>query len=426
MSFLFSKNLRFDREEEQAFRCSYDRNSIATVRVISLIGFATYLYLAIANQVLSLGIPVGKIFCYLLGGHISLLVMTFLPGRAKRIHLLTAGHFFVFNCLGEVAFHYVQSEHLVHYGKLGGILLLMVGYTTIRLRFLTATVIGWTTTVAVLAVAYWKGTWPDAEWTVTAEIMVITNFIGMFAAYRFEAGHRRDFKKNRSLAEEKETSEKLLLNILPESVAQRLKTADQRIADSFEDVTVLFADIVGFTEFSDRHSPQKVVGLLNDVFTRFDNLSDVYGLEKIKTIGDAYMAVAGLPDRCPDHADQAARMAVAMQKEVTQFNQLHGLDFKVRIGIHSGPAVAGVIGAKKFVYDLWGDTVNTASRMEARGRSGHVQISEATCSRLKSPFRLSLRGSVEIKGKGAMVTYWLEDELVARGDLAESGPDAAG
>ncbi|MEM9220157.1 MAG: adenylate/guanylate cyclase domain-containing protein [Cyanobacteria bacterium P01_F01_bin.150] len=213
------------------------------------------------------------------------------------------------------------------------------------------------------------------------------------------------------LASEQEKSERLLLNMLPEPIADRLKVEPQSIADSFSDVTVLFADIVGFTELSHRLPPEALVAMLNGVFSRLDDLTVRHGLEKIKTIGDAYMVVAGLPNPRPDHAVAIANMALEIQAEIKKISAEVGYPLDMRIGIHSGPVVAGVIGIKKFVYDIWGDTVNVASRMESHGKAGKIQVTEATQRYLQEHFSLEERGIITVKGKGDMKTFWLGDRV---------------
>ncbi|MEG4799190.1 adenylate/guanylate cyclase domain-containing protein [Microcoleus sp. ARI1-B5] len=211
-----------------------------------------------------------------------------------------------------------------------------------------------------------------------------------------------------ALRVQQEQSERLLLNILPEEIANRLKRGDSTIADTFADVTVLFADIVGFTPLSARVSPTELVGLLNDIFSTFDNLAQKHGLEKIKTIGDAYMVVGGLPIPRPDHAEAIAEMALDMQKAIIDFSNTHNQHLSIRIGINTGPVVAGVIGIKKFIYDLWGDTVNTASRMESHGLPGSIQVTAATYQQLREKYVFETRGAIEVKGKGMMTTYLLQ------------------
>ncbi|MEG4004940.1 adenylate/guanylate cyclase domain-containing protein [Microcoleus sp. Pol11C1] len=207
---------------------------------------------------------------------------------------------------------------------------------------------------------------------------------------------------------EQEKSDRLLLNVLPQPIADRLKQDQSIIADTFAEVTVLFADIVGFTQISSQISPPELVSLLNDIFSTFDLLAEKHGLEKIKTIGDAYMVVGGLPMPRRDHAEAIAQMAIDMQQAITDFSNIHNQDFSIRIGINSGPVVAGVIGIKKFIYDLWGDTVNTASRMESHGLPGCIQVTETTYQQLREKYSFESRGAIEVKGKGEMTTYLLK------------------
>ena len=209
------------------------------------------------------------------------------------------------------------------------------------------------------------------------------------------------------IREEQGKSESLLLNILPSTIAKKLKEGEKNIADGFAEVTILFADIVGFTQLSEKTSPQELVSLLNDIFSRFDRLTDKHDLEKIKTIGDAYMVVGGLPMPRGNSAEAIAEMALDMLEEIARFNSENNLDFSIRIGINTGPVVAGVIGTKKFIYDLWGDAVNTASRMESHGIPDTIQVSEATYNILKDKYLFEERGRILIKGKGEMNTYLL-------------------
>jgi len=209
------------------------------------------------------------------------------------------------------------------------------------------------------------------------------------------------------LRREQEKAEGLLLNILPKAIADRLKKSDSHIAEQFDATTILFADIVGFTPLSARMSPIELVNLLNRMFSKFDKLAEKHGLEKIKTIGDAYMVAGGLPVPRDDHAEAVAQMALDMQFEINRFQADMGESFQIRIGINTGPAVAGVIGLKKFIYDLWGDTVNVASRMESSGIPGRIQVTATTYEILKDKFLFEKRGAVLIKGKGEMITYWL-------------------
>ncbi|MEE8157806.1 MAG: adenylate/guanylate cyclase domain-containing protein [Dehalococcoidia bacterium] len=206
---------------------------------------------------------------------------------------------------------------------------------------------------------------------------------------------------------EQETSERLLLNVLPATIAKRLKQGEEPIVDSFSGVSVLFADIVGFTSFSTRLSPRELIEMLNQIFSAFDELSERHRLEKIKTIGDAYMVVGGLPTPMADHAESIAEMALDMQMYIIRFNAETERELSIRIGINSGPVVAGVVGTKKFLYDIWGDVVNTAARMESHGVGGRIQVTEETYQRLRHNYSFEDRGIVDVKGKGNMHVYFL-------------------
>jgi class 3 adenylate cyclase len=211
---------------------------------------------------------------------------------------------------------------------------------------------------------------------------------------------------------EHDRAERLLLNVLPEEVATRLKSGQATIADSYTEVTVLFADIVGFTSLSARIPPEQLVRMLNQVFSAFDQLAEKYGLEKIKTIGDAYMVVSGLNGPNPNRPEAAATMALEMMSSLNRLSNLIGIDLQVRIGMDTGPVVAGVIGTKKFIYDLWGDTVNTASRMESMGIPGRIQVTQRFYECLQDRFRFEKRGVLQVKGKGDMITYLLENSVL--------------
>jgi len=218
-------------------------------------------------------------------------------------------------------------------------------------------------------------------------------------------------RAERSLSAERDRSERLLMNILPESIAARLKHGPATIADDFGESTILFADIVGFTKYTETVSPDKLIALLNAIFSEFDDLCDKYNAEKIKTIGDAYMVVSGVPIDRRNHAELMADMALDMLAAVRRYNQSTGQAFQIRVGIHSGPVIAGVIGKKKFAYDLWGDSVNNAARMESHGIPGEIQVSEATYELLKAQYRFEDRGVIEIKGKGMMRVYLLKEKV---------------
>jgi adenylate cyclase len=203
-------------------------------------------------------------------------------------------------------------------------------------------------------------------------------------------------------------SDALLRNVLPEPIAERLKAGERVIADQFDDASVLFADIVDFTSLAEAHPPQQTLAALNELFTAFDRLADQFGLEKIKTIGDAYMVVAGVPEPRADHAAVLVEMALAMHRHVAGMPAVLGRQLQIRTGIASGPLAAGVIGERKFSYDVWGDTVNTAARMESSGIPSRIQVTDETCHLLAGRYPFQRRDGVAVKGKGTMTTWLLD------------------
>jgi PAS domain S-box-containing protein len=220
----------------------------------------------------------------------------------------------------------------------------------------------------------------------------------------------------RQLAGERERSEELLRNILPDAIAARLKdqTSEERVAESFSGVTVVFADIVDFTQLSATMSSERLVAMLDEVFSCFDRIADSHGIEKIKTIGDCYMVASGLPEPRTDHARAAAEFSLDLRACLGDLGRRVGHPLRLRIGMNSGPVTAGVIGRKKFIYDLWGDVVNTASRMEAHGVPDEIHCTDRTRQLLTETFELEHRGEIEVKGKGPMTTWFLRDRVVAR------------
>jgi guanylate cyclase len=213
------------------------------------------------------------------------------------------------------------------------------------------------------------------------------------------------FARQRQDAQER--ADTLLLNILPRSIADQLKDKPRMIADHFTDASILFADVAGFTPMAEREAPTAVVAMLDRLFGHFDELVERYELEKIKTIGDAYMAAAGIPSPRPDHAQALATLALDLLDAVREDGAMGSLGFELRIGINSGPVVAGVIGRKRFLYDLWGDAVNVADRMQTEGTPGQIQITRATYELLKDEFICEPRGTVDVKGKGQMETWFV-------------------
>lgn len=254
---------------------------------------------------------------------------------------------------------------------------------------------------------------PSGDARVDPELQLLVHY-GVIAASSFFIGIGvlvlafRVAHAEEALAAEHARSEALLDNLLPGEIAARLKSSPGTIiADDLPEVTILFADIVDFTPRANSMRPEELVGFLNRIFTEFDKLTAHFGLEKIKTIGDAYMVAAGMPTAREDHAQAIADMALAMLDVTERLRAKTGQHTEVRIGLHSGAAVAGVIGTQKVFYDVWGDTVNTASRMESQGEEGRIQLTRETKDRLGTSYKFEPRGDIEIKGKGLVQTYWL-------------------
>jgi adenylate cyclase len=289
------------------------------------------------------------------------------------------------------------------------LLIAIFAFVVIRLRFVFALVAAGTYLVGYLAVVLAR---PNGGSALDIFLVSAAILVGLGATYLLERGAREVFAQRRliedqaaELAVAHATSERLLLNILPAAVAERLKSGETTIADAYEDATVLFADLVGFTPLAAGLGPAETVELLDRLFSSFDELAERHGLEKIKTIGDAYMVVGGVPQVSTDHPRRVVAMGLDMLDAVDRVAAGVGSPLGLRVGVHTGPLVAGVIGRRKFVYDLWGDTVNVASRLESHGISGSVQMSEATWSRVRDTVDARPRGPIELKGRGTVSAY---------------------
>jgi adenylate cyclase len=280
---------------------------------------------------------------------------------------------------------------------------LFLPYSARRMAGIAAVML--TIYVVPLAAADIPGQFRDVP--VTAFVLLAATLCAIVGTHELDRLRRTELTGALALRAEQAKTERLLLNVLPKPIADRLKEDERSVADAFSDVTILFADIVGFTELSAHTAPDRLVAFLNDVFSAFDELAERLGLEKIKTIGDAYMVAGGVPNVRGDHARAVAEMALGMRDLAAGITRPDGLPLQIRIGLNSGPVVAGVIGRKKFIYDLWGDAVNTASRMESHSVPSSIHVAPATFQLLKDDYRFEARGVIEVKGKGAMETYFL-------------------
>jgi guanylate cyclase len=264
--------------------------------------------------------------------------------------------------------------------------------------------------------------WSPLPAWFTSTMLALNIAVGgtiVFTLLAVFASQRRDALT--ALRQEQAKAENLLLNILPRSIADKLKAQPQRIADQFESASILFADVVDFTPWSEGLPAAAVVGYLDHLFSHFDELAERYGLEKIKTIGDCYMVAAGVPTPRPDHAHALALMALDMLEAMRSADEVAQVGLELRIGINSGPVVAGVIGRKRFLYDLWGDAVNTASRMESHGTPGRIQITHATYELLADEFEFEPRGTIAVKGKGQIEAWYLLRRRCGRPAAASDG-----
>ncbi|MCH7573909.1 MAG: adenylate/guanylate cyclase domain-containing protein [Candidatus Marinimicrobia bacterium] len=411
---IFSK-LTLSSELEQEFRLHYAHNSLRQIRAGAILGlamidsFAIYDYFYVpeaylASWVVRFAYLTPVILLWLWSSYRPRFITHMQPISMVILILVGLGYLW----MGLLA----PPESMMP--KFGGpMLLTLFIYTASKLWLSYASLAGWSVLLAHMTGLGLSGQLDGPTMVEGFIFFSAANLLGMIAAFQLERSFRRDFIQAKEIEIERNRSDALLLNILPAPIADRLKAHEAPIADGFEDVTILFADIVGFTQLSATLSPSKLVEMLDALFTQFDELSEVHELEKIKTIGDAYMAVSGLPEPNENHAENAARAALAMLQVTRDFIGPDGQQIKVRIGLNTGPVVAGVIGSRKFIYDLWGDAVNIASRMETHGLPGAIQVTETTFRILDKNFNLEARGLQEIKGRGRLETYLLLGEKSA-------------
>jgi class 3 adenylate cyclase len=400
---------------EARYEDEYFEANLVYIRAATLLGAVAWAAFGpLAGLVVEEGLFWDRVIRYGMGVGSSLLAfaLSYLPNFRRFWKELLTGAI-LFSAGVWVIHRALVDDARPDWGYAGNMLILIFAYLVSRLPFRYSALVG----VAVIAIhnvgALFftdTSTAAEADDAVTNLIfgdyfLLITAFIGTIGAYVLERSQRLLYLREQELEEARSRSEGLLRNILPASIAERLKerdpTADHgRIAQAYDEVTVVFADLVGFTDQSGRAEPPEVVAVLDEVFRRFDAISERYGLETIKTIGDAYMAVAGVPESRDDDVDCAARAALAMRDDVRELRWPSGDPMHVRIGMATGPAVAGVIGWRKFAYDLWGDTVNTASRLEANGTPDQIQVSDGAYRRLQDRYRFSESHTLDLKGKG--------------------------
>ena len=396
-----------DPDVEAAFRDADNRAAVGRARFMTLLAFVLSLPFGWLDLVLSPDY-LGVLIILRAIGSVALLAIAALtiwwPSVHRCIQFVACGALAVYSWCTVVAVLLTDTPRT--YASVGTVLLMLGLVGVIRVRFRSALVTAIATFPLVgLALLIERESWQlvafDVLSLVTYAVLIVT------VAFALERSKRTEFLANRDLDAQRQLSDDLLHNILPEPIARRLRENPSAIAESVDHATVLFADIVGFTPFSAELPPAEIVQLLDLLFGKFDDLCDERGIEKVKTIGDAYMAVAGTPRPDPDHAASVVELAFDMQRAASAIAPLWPTDLKLRIGISSGPVVAGVIGRRRFAYDLWGDTVNTASRMESHGVPNRIQVSESTYELLKNRYEFSEPQEMDIKGKGTMSTYFL-------------------
>ncbi len=408
--------LRFDDPElERSFRAYHLAQSLRPSRVALVIGAACYasfllLDAAIAPEALHIAVAVrlGVVLPAVL-----LLVATRLSAVRQRLPQLI-GAWINLAGLGVLAVALASTGPAHTLYVTGGMILCQLGmYVLFAMRLNTAMV---SSGALLLGYVLVEGVWGDGESALRAAQLffhVAAMVIGITGGWLFERRLRDTFLGQRELDRERAKVDALLRNVLPGVIADRLKANTGTIADGHEQVSVLFADLVGFTSLASQMRPDKLVKVLDHLFREFDKLAERYGVEKIKTIGDAYMVAAGLPLSRPDHAKALLYLALDMLDVVKWTNLESGRDLQVRIGIHSGPVVAGVIGQRRLQYDLWGDTVNLASRLESHGVPDAIQVSDATLALLGEGFAPEPRGTVQLKGRGDLQCWLFRDRTQA-------------
>ena len=412
-----ANKLRFPEDIENQFREEYRVNTISATRIAMALGIVLFSLFGILDNY---AVPVSKYFVWFIRYAIvdPLLIFIFIATYIKQFQkyiqpLVSIG--IAVTGLGIVSIITVARE--VEFGSkfyFGGLLLVsMWAYSLARLRFNYAVMANVIIMIGYEAASIFIKQLLASEtgiviFTIHNSFFLGANVIGMFASYNLERYTRMDFLQKYIIQAQRDQADKLLFNILPERIAEKLKRSNETIAEEFSSASVLFADIVNFTPISARFDPLEVVEMLNELFSHFDELVDKHSVEKIQVAGDGYMVASGVPMPRANHAIVLAHLALEMMDYVESKEFLGGRhSIEIRIGLNSGPLIAGVIGRKKFVYALWGDMVNTASRMESHGASGKIQITRATYELIKDRFECEYIGEIAIKGKGNMEAWHL-------------------
>lgn len=410
--------LRFsDADLERKFSDDIARKALKPFRmgVLSAIGVVLLIWLLLANLLPE--VPDARTTLYWpMMGLLAIMsigfLRSFLPNFAVRYQF-----FILLGAMTGAADLIWMLSHLTR-ASLGAITIMLVVhtfnvYTILRLRFTWACCAGWGMTAMFLAYLGYSDAWVGIDLAGEASLLFITNLFGMIAAHQIEVSARREFLALRDVAVERERSDQLLHNILPVEVARELLATGVARPARHDSATILFTDFSGFTQVASAMPADRMVAELNEIFGTFDDICDELGVEKIKTIGDAYMAAAGIPKPCADHAQRCVQAGLRMQEYLEQKNRTGSFKWNLRVGVHSGPVVSGVVGKRKYAFDVWGDSVNIASRLESAGEVRRVNISAYTYDLIRNDYDCEYRGKVTAKGKGEIDMYFVDGPRAA-------------
>jgi class 3 adenylate cyclase len=419
--------LRFrDDQQERAYRADFAEHNLGAVRLAHVLGIGLWIFWGIAVRgylAEDRGFDLAIRYALLIPLTATGLGLTFLPSY-PRWWRIEADTLLVITVVVWVTYATSIESMPIDFGYVGVILIVVFAFSLIRVPLLDVCAISAIAMITYLLTVVITRDLPGVRLGIAAFYLASFVMFAIITSYALERSSRLLFLRERQLDRERERSDSLLLNILPRTLVDRLKARHEeaghaRLAEALDEVTVLFADAVAFTEQTEKTSPDELVAALDELFTRFDTLADRFGLEKIKTIGDAYMAVAGAPEPRADHAEAAAEMALEMLAQLADARWPSGDPIALRIGMASGPVVAGVIGQRKFAYDLWGDTVNLASRLETHGQRGRIMVSERLATVLERRFAFGPPLIVELKGKGPTSVRFLTGRRSVTEDAAE-------
>ena len=409
-----------DADAEQAFAREQAQTSLRPIRVAliavaAIMAAAALLIIIVFPDTFGTNVPPGR------GMGLAPLAFFAIAYAVTRSRFFIHRHqwvMFAFVCVISAVIirstYILSHEVLATRGYVGLLINIFVIYSVFRLRLPAATAAGVLSVCAYLGIFVGTGLLSGPDVARHAAALVAANAFGIVICYQMELATRREFIAMRELSEamralkrEERQSNQLLVNVFPESIIPRLKSGESPIADQFADVTVIFADIVEFTPLAERIGPKRTVLLLNDLFRRFDLAARQLGVEKIETTGDGYLAVGGAPEPLDNHAEAVANFGLALIEAARLTPTSETEHIQIRVGIHTGPVFAGVIGESRFHYKIFGESVNTASRIQAQAQQGRVLVSEATYKRIRSSHKLEEHGTVELKGHGPMRTFWL-------------------